>query len=521
MAEIDLIRENIEYEQLLGEGTADTVLRGEYLIPDTHPDLLEILTLDAKPIIINKDIMQDKVYVEGRIEYNILYLSKEEEKMAVQSVGYSDKFSNYIDISGAEHNMDCEAECYIEHIEASIMNERKVNLEGIIKLKVDVFKNYQYEVVKDIDSSENVQMLKKPYIIDKIVENSFHYLDAKSTMKVSMDKPQIGKILKHDLCIHKKDTKVFDNKIQISAFAKIEILYRGMDTRDVFYLDDDVYISQDIDIEGLTPDMQCMSDFLLDNIDLDIKQDDLGENRIVDAEAKIKVNVKVINKEKFDVIEDAYSSQCLMELCKEKYNLNVLHGHNYCDTIVKENIELDKEAPIPVQILMCSGEVCITDKKLVENKAVVDGVVNVDVLYRSNDDSRYLHKVSEEIPFNCSVDIPGTKIDMLCFSKAFVDNIEANIEANTIGIKAIVKVCAKVTYTTEKEFLVSINKLEEAIPDKKASITIYVVQPGDTLWNIAKRYFTCVDEIVKINNIENADLIKPGDKIIIPGRAII
>lgn len=39
------------------------------------------------------------------------------------------------------------------------------------------------------------------------------------------------------------------------------------------------------------------------------------------------------------------------------------------------------------------------------------------------------------------------------------------------------------------------------------------VQSGDTLWNIAKRYHTTVDELVKNNNIADRDKINVGQKI--------
>lgn len=41
----------------------------------------------------------------------------------------------------------------------------------------------------------------------------------------------------------------------------------------------------------------------------------------------------------------------------------------------------------------------------------------------------------------------------------------------------------------------------------------YTIQRGDTLWAIARRYGTTVDEIVNINNIENPNLIYPGEVI--------
>ena len=45
-------------------------------------------------------------------------------------------------------------------------------------------------------------------------------------------------------------------------------------------------------------------------------------------------------------------------------------------------------------------------------------------------------------------------------------------------------------------------------------ITGYIVKEGDTLWNIAKRFYTTADSIMEANNLEN-DMIYPGMKLII------
>ena len=44
----------------------------------------------------------------------------------------------------------------------------------------------------------------------------------------------------------------------------------------------------------------------------------------------------------------------------------------------------------------------------------------------------------------------------------------------------------------------------------------HTVSPGDTLFNIAKQYNTTVENILKFNNIPNPNLIYPGQEIIIP-----
>ena len=48
------------------------------------------------------------------------------------------------------------------------------------------------------------------------------------------------------------------------------------------------------------------------------------------------------------------------------------------------------------------------------------------------------------------------------------------------------------------------------------SIIIYIVKPGDTLWKIAKKFKSTVEDIVKTNAIENPDAIYPGEKLYIP-----
>ena len=48
-----------------------------------------------------------------------------------------------------------------------------------------------------------------------------------------------------------------------------------------------------------------------------------------------------------------------------------------------------------------------------------------------------------------------------------------------------------------------------------AGAVIYMVQKGDSLWKIAKKYRTTVADIVAVNEIENPELIYPGQKLLI------
>ena len=50
----------------------------------------------------------------------------------------------------------------------------------------------------------------------------------------------------------------------------------------------------------------------------------------------------------------------------------------------------------------------------------------------------------------------------------------------------------------------------------KDEYTTYTVVKGDTLWALAQRYNTSVAELVKLNNIVNANLIRVGQVLKMP-----
>ena len=63
-----------------------------------------------------------------------------------------------------------------------------------------------------------------------------------------------------------------------------------------------------------------------------------------------------------------------------------------------------------------------------------------------------------------------------------------------------------------------IEQIENVGPksEEDYSVLMYIVKKGDTLWEIAKRFSTTIDEIVRVNGIENPDVINEGQKLFIP-----
>jgi len=519
MSQIDVIKESIQNEQLLRESSTNNVLKGEYLIKDSHPDVYQILGVEAKATITNKETLADKIMIEGQINYSVMYLSEDESKVtSINSVYLSEKFADYLDLNNEEHKVICEVECVIEHIQASIMNERKIAIDGIRSTKWQLYKVEEFEFVKEIEGRDDIQVKTKSEEMNQIKCEKDIELMGKSMIKVTMDKPEIDEVLKCSMNLHKKEVKLGDGKIYFGCYCKIEVLCKGKDENDIFLLQDDIYLSKEEEAIGVNSEMMTSHQIDIVNFDSIINADDLGESRVVNVEFMIKGTIKVISKEIVDVIKDAYSPTKSIELTKKKYEIGLVHGIITSELIIKDNLYPKDENDKIGCVISATGCPVITDKVVEEDKIKIEGIIKVLVLYKTTDDDCKIDMCNGEIPFTSVIDLKGTKPDMVALCKVHLENLDATVEANTIGVRATLSVLVKACYKVNKEWIVDIIEGEEEKECKKASVTIYVVNIGDTLWDLAKKYNTTMDSLIEINELEGPESLTEGKKIIIPGK---
>ena len=82
------------------------------------------------------------------------------------------------------------------------------------------------------------------------------------------------------------------------------------------------------------------------------------------------------------------------------------------------------------------------------------------------------------------------------------------IDSDEIEVKAVISLNVLVL---QCEKLGIIGKVEEKPLDMQKirsmpGITVYMVKQGDTLWDIAKKFYTTMEEIISMNSLENDQL---------------
>lgn len=104
-------------------------------------------------------------------------------------------------------------------------------------------------------------------------------------------------------------------------------------------------------------------------------------------------------------------------------------------------------------------------------------------------------------------------------------NIRTNIEVGSqdfiIQEGGEVLANAQMKMNTMLDKNVNINTIDEVQTtgereEQDYSIIMYIVKKDDSLWKIAKMFGSTVDDIARVNGIEDQDTIFPGQKLFIP-----
>lgn len=526
MSQIDVIRESIRYEQLLREGLANQPIKGEHLLRDSqYPDMKEILGVDVKATITNKEIVGDRVMMEGNLDYIVFYVSKDEAVTdsptnKIHAVVFNDKFSNYLDLNNDEHNIVCNVECDVEHIEADWMNERKVGISGLLTLKWEIYKIGEFEYVRDIEGKDDIQIKKEDEVLNGVRGDKDIDFMGKSMLKVTMDKPEIDEILKCTMNLHKKEVKVVEGKAYIGCYCKILILYKGRDNKELETLEDDVYLSREEELPGISGDMISSLDLMVADEQHAINLDDVGENRVVNVEFLIKGNVKVYSNEKVEILKDAYSPTMNIELSSANKEFTLIHSIANSEVAAKETFDLKNKEERVGEVVAVTGHPMIKEKIVEDERIRVEGMVKSCIIYKLAGEELNYGILTGEIPFSAVIDVRGLKKDMNVIVKPYLENIDTNIEGNAILVRATIGFNIKSYYRINKNYIKDVVEGSEEIKKKNASVTIYVVGQGETLWDLAKKYNTTIAELERLNDLNEDKKIKAGCKLIIPGRAI-
>ena len=520
----ELIREKIVLDKDMGREVVQVLIEGDIIVPDVKPDMAVMLQADSKISIDKVQLSSERINYMGKLSIQVLYLAKGNDK-PVHSMFATTPIDDFINFEGITKDMWVDVKADIQNIDYKMINDRKISYKAVAMLIAEVESSEANDIIVHIDNLEHSQQKKNNLSLNKAISRTEGRFNLKELITVSMGKPNIREILQTNINVLNQNTKVMNSKVNIYGELMLAILYRGdTDASVLEFVEAEIPFNETIDVQEAREDM--FADIFLNIQDsyIQVRSDDDGEERVIEAEVSVGAKIKISSQVNIEILEDAYCTNRNLEITKDTLEFPKLICRNKNQSNFKELTQLESHSPDMLQIFRAKGKAIVDETTIINDKVIVSGVVETDILYIAENDDTPLYSHNTMIPFRQVIETKGATPNMNVYLDASVEHVGFNMLSGRevelrflINFNTSVIEYRKTHMITNVEFAENNKELMDAIP----SISLYVVQDGDSLWNIAKMHNTTIEEIIALNDIENHDLIYPGQKILILKKANI
>ena len=503
---VDTIKENLCVNKLVATKKEVILVEGDMIVPDSKPDILNTICTSGVVCIYKKEVLEEKVRIDGNINTYIMYMA-DDSKDKVRGLTTSLDFSESIQIANCKEGMNCKLNTKLKSIEAKVINGRKVGIKAAIEIEINIYSNEEVEIVNNVQNAEDIQILKEDLKVNSLVGMGDTKIYAKDTVNID-NVDNLAEILKADVAIGEKDVKISYNKILTKSEASIKIMYLTEDNR-INNITAKIPVVGFIDIPNVTEENMCDVDYEIKNI---VLKPNSEEEHSIYIELEISVAATVYEEKEINLIQDLYSPSENLIFNKKRIT-TITNKKNIRETKQvreKVNIEgIENRSIIDVDVVPM-----IEKENQLNNKIKYEGELELRFIL-SNSDLQVDNRVVK-IPFNYTVE-----------EQCGDDNINRNMEMEITNQDFIVQEGGVVnsnidiTMNLNSYRSANMNIIDEIQTDGEReaedySILMYIVKKDDTLWKIAKRFGSTVEDIVRINGIEDENKIYPDQKLFIP-----
>ncbi|MCL1844807.1 MAG: DUF3794 domain-containing protein [Defluviitaleaceae bacterium] len=511
-----LVREQVFLDQSVGSESMQIQLEGDLIVPDVKPDMALLLQTEEQVIIDRTEPGTDRVNFIGRLNLSVLYAAKNEDK-TVHAIAQSRPVDDFINIDGVAPGMWVRSKANIANIDYRVVNDRKVSYRATVNVTISAERSDAHEMVVHIQDVPDNQLLKTNLNLNRTVDTRTDKFSVNEQLVLPASKPNVREILQVSACIINQDARISNGRVNISGEIALTTLYAGEDSL-IEFVESEIPFNGPLDVPGARDDM--FADVCLQILDchISVRPDEDGEDRVLEAEITVGVEMKVYSTETFPVLEDAYIINTQLALSKTVVSYPRLVCMNRNQTPVKEIVALTGNTPDMLQVFRVKGHAHIDDVKIIDDKIIVEGAINTDILYVAESDSTPLASFRTVIPYRQTIEAKGANPTMSVDVNVSIDHITFNmLSPRETETRFILNFATRVVEQEETRIIrdIEFSEIDPTALANQASMTVYIVQNGDNLWKIAKRFNTPLDELLAVNELEHSGKLTAGQKLLI------
>ena len=513
---LELEKQNLRRNRLKSQTGTQVTLDDDFIVPDTMSDMAEVI-LDSGIIQLEPvKVQRERITVRGKLDFHVLY---RKEEGGLQALGGSIPFEEAINVPDLDEKDYVSVSWQLEDLNTEMIHSRKLGIKAIVTLEAKAESLYDTEAAVDVrgeDDEIHLQVRRERIPAAAIALRRKDTYRLKQDITLPGSKPVIERMLWTEMKLAGCQAKPLDGQIHLEGTLMVFALYEGGESGMVQWVEESIPFSGEVEMQGAAADMIPIIGLKLIHRDLEEKPDYDGEMRELSVDAVIELDVRLYEEQELELLQDLYATNREIVLDTGEAVFDRILTRNFGKCRVAEKVEMETD-PRVLQICHSSGSVKLDGMEVRENALAVDGVLEVKLLYLTDEDARPVQAATRLVPFHYEAETPGITEDSIWYLEPGLEQLTAVMAGGgQAELRGVITLDLFVLQPETRQIILQaqVHPVDTEKMKAMPGIVGYLVQPGDSLWDVAKRFHTTEKSILEANEL-TGDAIKAGDCLIL------
>lgn len=511
---MELIKENIHMSQIKQMVNMQITLEDDFNVSDVMPDIDYIIAGDANITMDNLKVLEGRVLVKGKLNFKLLYSAVDSSPLC-KMTGFI-PIDEVINAEGVSDN-DCVTVKYdLDDINIGVINSRKISVKALVTFTIQSENIYDIETASDIDS-DNIYTQKNTIDITKLTECKKDIFRIKDSVELPTSLPVISTFLWDETRLKNVTAKLGENSLLISGEVTSCIIYQAYDSPSVLWYESDIPFNGTLPLSGVDESMIPDIEISMSSKDINIKADSDGEERVIEFDMVLDLNIKVYKEVTLNYLYDLYSNQVTLTPSFKNVTYNQLIIKNVSKCKVTDKLKIDTDLGHILQICGSEGDVKSELLSITDDGIKAEGVIVVNLLAITDNDKAPVKVIKEVVPFTHTIEASNVNHDSLINIRPTLEQLTCTMtNGNEIEVRATASLDTLVLGTHNADIITDVTESPLDISKLQAlpGLIGYRVKDDDTLFGIAKKFSSNITQIKELNNL-TSDHLETGKFLLI------
>ncbi len=492
--EFEWIRENMETEQIIAAKPTQVSVETEVALPGGLREEARVYFADATAVVNGGELTGSRATADGRVTFHVLY--GQGDLANVRALEAAADFSQALPLKedyGQLAAVRLQPKATVQHVSAKAFNGRLI-LQVILNLTAEASLPRTVSFIRDVADAPVIQKTSQAIAMQRTVGEG-------ETQNLFREEFELSDVLKiTDTLFASGEAQVedimggADGKAVVTGTVTIDAYHTsGLPGRPLVYTRHTMPYEQQVTLSGALGTALAAQTTVKDVAVLSQETEDGG--RLMRAEIQLVTAIRAVEDQEMTALRDAFTTEGdALELQARQV---VFRSGTVNETAAESGrtvMTLPEGSPRVKTPLLAFVRPVLVSAERQKDKLAVDGVLDMTLIYQT-DDSDVPVSVRQEEAFHTVFSTQALPDDDLTLTAAQVES--SAVTGDRVELKYILRLHADGVRKGEAALVV--DAAAAPAPEIGKGIILYYLQPGETVWDLAKRCRVPLDDITRLN----------------------